>query len=44
MKSVFAIYWNIFFKALKFGQENAAIADQIAGSFMKYLKELIKSQ
>lgn len=35
--------WGIFFRALKEGYTNAAIADQVAGSFFAYIKDLIKA-
>jgi hypothetical protein len=34
--------WILLFKALSEGNENAAIADQVAGSLISHIKELVK--
>jgi len=33
----------MLFKALSIGSQNAAIADQVAGSFITHVKEMVKA-
>jgi hypothetical protein len=36
-------FWSILFKALVQGKSNSAIADQVAGTLISYVKDLTKA-